>query len=121
LLAEHWQPEGLASPSTCNYRISGRPLSERPQLSARVSSVPRRVTVSALATGDLSCRSEFIRGVIARALHDTLELGTRQAYEKCPDENRSIDPGEWAGADEAVRPPTEPTRPATVRKKKARR
>lgn len=57
-----------------------------------------------VAPGSSRKRSEFLRGVIARALHETLELGTRRAYEKWPDEPRAADPAEWAGPDEAVRP-----------------
>jgi hypothetical protein len=70
-----------------------------------------------VAPGSSRKRSEFLRGVIARALHETLEVRTRRAYEEWPDEARPVDPGEWAGADEAVRPRKTPTRAAKPRKK----
>lgn len=72
-----------------------------------------------VAPGSSRKRSEFLRGVIARALHETLELETRRAYEKWPDEARSPVPAEWAGADEAVRP-RKPRAGSPKARKKAR-
>jgi len=70
-----------------------------------------------VAPGSSRKRSEFLRGVIARALHETLELRTRRAYEEWPDEARAVDSREWAGADEAVRPRKQQTRATKPRKK----
>jgi predicted transcriptional regulator len=72
-----------------------------------------------VAPGSSRKRSEFLRGVIARALHETLERGTRKAYEKWPDEARAVDPGDWAHEAEAVHPPSKPRR-APRRLRKAR-
>ena len=73
-----------------------------------------------VAPGSGRKRSEFLRGVIARALHETLEVGTRQAYEKWPDEPPPVAAGEWADENEAIRGSTKPKRPS-ARKKRARR
>ncbi len=72
-----------------------------------------------VAPGSSRKRSEFLRGVIARALHETLEVQTRRAYEEWPDEARAVDPGEWASAEEAVSPRKQRIR-ATKPRKKAR-
>ena len=58
-----------------------------------------------VAPGRSRKRSEFLRGVIARALQARLEVGTRQAYERWPDEAQPIDPDAWASDEELVRPP----------------
>jgi hypothetical protein len=76
--------------------------------------------LEAVVPGSSRKRSEFLRGVIARALHDTLELSTRKAYEQWPDEPARVDPGEWADETEAVHPPRRPPRPAHARKKAKR-
>jgi len=73
-----------------------------------------------VAPGSSRKRSEFLRGVIARALHETLEVGTRKAYEKWPDEPPPVAVGEWADEEEAVRAPPKAKRPSG-RKKRARR
>jgi hypothetical protein len=70
-----------------------------------------------VAPGSGRKRSEFLRGVIARALHETLELGTRKAYEKWPDELPPIERSDWAGEDEAVHPPAKGTRVTKSRRK----
>jgi len=72
-----------------------------------------------VAPGSSRKRSEFLRGVIARALHETLEHGTRKAYEKWPDETRAVEPGDWADEADAVQPPSKPRR-APGRRSKAR-
>jgi hypothetical protein len=76
--------------------------------------------LEAVVPGSSRKRSEFLRGVIARALHETLELSTRKAYEKWPDEPAPVDPGAWADDAEAVHPPRKPERPARARKKARR-
>jgi hypothetical protein len=76
--------------------------------------------LEAVVPGSSRKRSEFLRGVIARALHDTLELSTRKAYEQWPDEPARVDPGEWADEAEAVHPPRKPQRPVRARKKAKR-
>ena len=73
-----------------------------------------------VAPGSSRKRSEFLRGVIARALHETLERGTRKAYEKWPDEARAVEPGDWANEAEAVHPASKPRR-APSRRSKARK
>lgn len=73
-----------------------------------------------VAPGSGRKRSEFLRGVIARALHETLELGTRKAYEKWPDEVPTIARGDWAEEEEAVHPPAKKARTARPRKKARR-
>jgi predicted transcriptional regulator len=73
-----------------------------------------------VAPGSSRKRSEFLRGVIARALHETLELGTRKAYEKWPDEPPPLAVGEWADEEEAVRPPSKAKRSPSARKKARR-
>ena len=73
-----------------------------------------------VAPGSSRKRSEFLRGVIARAVHDTLELGTRKAYEKWPDEAPVVAAGDWADEEEAVRPLGKKAR-ITRPRKKARR
>jgi hypothetical protein len=73
-----------------------------------------------VAPGSSRKRSEFLRGVIARALHETLEQGTRKAYEKWPDEPPPVVAGEWADQEEAVRPPSKPVRSPSTRKKARR-
>jgi predicted transcriptional regulator len=73
-----------------------------------------------VAPGSSRKRSEFLRGVIARALHETLELGTRKAYEKWPDEPPPVAPGEWADEEEAMRPSPKPKRSPSARKKARR-
>jgi hypothetical protein len=50
-------------------------------------------------------RSDFVRRAIARALHEALEVRTREAYEKWPDEPPPFDPSEWAPDAEVLRPP----------------
>jgi predicted transcriptional regulator len=73
-----------------------------------------------VAPGSSRKRSEFLRGVIARALHEALELGTRKAYEKWPDEAPAVVPADWADEDEAVR--LAPKKPRAARpRNKARR
>jgi hypothetical protein len=72
-----------------------------------------------IAPGSSRKRSEFLRGVIARALHETLELRTREAYRKWPDEPPLPQRADWADADEAVRPPA-PAKPRRAPRKKAR-
>jgi hypothetical protein len=57
-----------------------------------------------VAPGSNRKRSEFLRGVIARALHETLERETRKAYEKWPDEIAPVLREEWADDAEAVHP-----------------
>lgn len=75
-----------------------------------------------VAPGSSRKRSEFLRGVIARAVHETLELGTRKAYEKWPDEAPTMTLGDWADPDEAVHPPAKAKKARTARpRKKARR
>jgi hypothetical protein len=49
-------------------------------------------------------RSDFVRRAIARALEDELEVRTREAYEKWPDEPPPFHPSEWAPEAEAFRP-----------------
>jgi predicted transcriptional regulator len=73
-----------------------------------------------VAPGSGRKRSEFLRGVIARALHETLERSTRRAYEEWPDEPPSVERGDWADDEEAVHPKAKPKR-ATSSRKKARR
>lgn len=73
-----------------------------------------------VAPGSSRKRSEFLRGVIARALHETLERGTRKAYEKWPDEPSAVDVGAWADDEEAVHPPHKRTRAAASRSKARR-
>jgi hypothetical protein len=73
-----------------------------------------------VAPGSSRKRSEFLRGVIARALHETLELGTRKAYEKWPDEAPLVKSADWAEEEEAVHPPSKRTRAAGTRKKARR-
>lgn len=58
-----------------------------------------------IAPGRSRKRSEFLRGVIARALQDAEERRTRQAYARWPDAVRPVDPAEWADEQEALRPP----------------
>lgn len=73
-----------------------------------------------VAPGSGRKRSEFLRGVIARALHETLELGTRKAYEKWPDEVPTIARGDWVEEEEAVHPPAKKARTPRARKKARR-
>ena len=73
-----------------------------------------------VAPGSSRKRSEFLRGVIARAVHETLELGTRKAYEKWPDNVPTIERGDWADEEEAVHPPAKKARAARARKKAKR-
>lgn len=73
-----------------------------------------------VAPGSSRKRSEFLRGVIARALHETLELRTREAYEKWPDEPAAPHPADWADEKEAVRPPAT-AKPRAHARKKVRR
>ena len=72
-----------------------------------------------VAPGSSRKRSEFLRGVISRALHETLELGTRKAYEKWPDETPAVERADWADEDEVVRPAPKTPR-ARPRKKVGR-
>jgi predicted transcriptional regulator len=58
-----------------------------------------------IAPGRSRRRSEFLRKVIARALLDTLEPRTREAYERWPDAAVPVAPAEWADEEEAVHPP----------------
>jgi hypothetical protein len=73
-----------------------------------------------VAPGSRRKRSEFLRGVIARAVHETLELRTREAYRKWPDEPTLPRAVDWADADEAVRPDM-PKSKRRAPRKKARR
>jgi hypothetical protein len=50
-------------------------------------------------------RSDFVRRAIAHALEAELEVRTRAAYEKWPDEPPPFDPAEWAPEAEVLRPP----------------
>jgi hypothetical protein len=84
-----------------------------------------------VAPGSGRKRSEFLRGVIARALHETLEQQTRRAYEKWPDEVPAIDAKDWADDAEALHRPSRAKRAApqttskpvraTATRKKSRR
>ena len=71
-----------------------------------------------IAPGSSRKRSEFLRGVIARAIHETLELRTREAYEKWPDEPPPVEPADWADETEAARPPAKHTRAGPSRRRK---
>jgi hypothetical protein len=73
-----------------------------------------------VAPGSGRKRSDFLRGVIARALHETLELGTRKAYEKWPDEATPPETRDWADEEEAVHPPSKRKRVASSAKKARR-
>lgn len=50
-------------------------------------------------------RSEFLRGVIARALLEVREVQTRRAYARFPDAVPHFDPAEWAPEEDAIHPP----------------
>ena len=63
-----------------------------------------------IAPGSSRKRSEFLRGVIARAIHEALELRTREAYEKWPDQPSPVEPADWADEKEAVHPPAKHAR-----------
>jgi predicted transcriptional regulator len=49
-------------------------------------------------------RSAFLRRVIAQALQDELEAGTRAAYQKWPAQVGQVDPTEWVDEAEALHP-----------------
>ena len=55
-------------------------------------------------------RSDFVRRAIGRALQEALEVRTREAYERWPDEAPAFDPSEWAPEAEALRPAKAPAR-----------
>jgi hypothetical protein len=57
-----------------------------------------------VAPGRSHKRSQFLRQAIARALQDALEVRTRAAYAKWPDEAPRVDPQEWAPEAEALHP-----------------
>lgn len=71
-----------------------------------------------IAPGSGRKRSEYLRGVIARAIHETLELRTREAYEKWPDQLPPVEPADWADETEAVHPSAKHTRPGPSRRRK---
>jgi predicted transcriptional regulator len=73
-----------------------------------------------VAPGKSRKRSEFLREVIARVLQERLELATRTAYERWPDEAPLIDTSDWAAAEEAVHPPRRRTRRPSSRKRASR-
>lgn len=73
-----------------------------------------------VAPGSSRKRSEFLRAVIARAVHETLELRTREAYRKWPDQPEVSQAAEWADADEALRPSPPKAKPRQPRKKAQR-
>jgi hypothetical protein len=73
-----------------------------------------------VAPGSSRKRSEFLRGVIARALHETLERSTRKAYVKWPDESPSVEAAGWADEEEAVHPKVKAKRAPRARKKTRR-
>lgn len=70
-----------------------------------------------IAPGSSRKRSEFLRGVIARALHEALELNTRKAYERWPDEAPAVEPEAWAPEEEAVHPSSKSTRTPSARRR----
>ncbi|HEY6560965.1 MAG TPA: hypothetical protein VI072_27000 [Polyangiaceae bacterium] len=63
-----------------------------------------------VAPGRSRKRSDFLRAVIGRALQDVLEMRTRKAYRKWPDEPSPFDAAGWADDKEAMRPPAKRTR-----------
>jgi predicted transcriptional regulator len=73
-----------------------------------------------IAPGKNRKRSQFLRAAIARVVHERLELATREAYEKWPDEAPPAEPSDWAAEDEAVRPPRRRARRTRVRQRAAR-
>ena len=73
-----------------------------------------------IAPGRSRRRSEFLRGVIARALQEAEERRTKQAYERWPDVVRPIDAAEWADEGEALRPASRPAKPPRTRGKSRR-
>jgi hypothetical protein len=72
-----------------------------------------------IAPGSSRKRSEFLRGVIARAIHETLELRTREAYKKWPDQRPPVEPADWADETEAVHPSAKRKRANPSRRRKA--
>lgn len=58
-----------------------------------------------IAPGKSRKRSQFLRAAIARLVHERLDLATREAYEKWPDEAPPVESSDWAAEDEAVHPP----------------
>jgi predicted transcriptional regulator len=73
-----------------------------------------------IAPGKSRKRSRFLRAAIARLVHERLDLATREAYEKWPDEAPSVEPSDWAAEDEAVHPPRRRARPAKARRRAGR-
>jgi hypothetical protein len=71
-----------------------------------------------IAPGKSRKRSEFLRRVIARAVQDSLEAGTRAAYSKWPDVPAAFDPAEWASEEEALRRPKPAARRSPTRRKR---
>jgi hypothetical protein len=68
-----------------------------------------------VAPGKGRKRSEFLRSVIARALLEVREVGTRRAYSRWPDGLPAFDPAEWASEEEAIRPPQQRRRAGSRR------
>jgi hypothetical protein len=58
-----------------------------------------------IAPGKSRKRSEFLRGAISRVLQETLEVSTRKAYAKWPDDAPLLLAADWASAAEVIRPP----------------
>jgi hypothetical protein len=50
-------------------------------------------------------RSEFIRQAIAKAVLELMELSTRAAYARIPDDKPVFNAADWADAAEALRRP----------------
>lgn len=73
-----------------------------------------------IAPGKSRKRSEFLREVIARALHDRLDVATRHAYARWPDDAPLIDASDWAAEEEAVHPPGRRTRRPSSHKRASR-
>ena len=69
-----------------------------------------------VAPGRSRKRSEFVRGAIARALHEALERRTREAYTKWPDDAGAFDADEWAPESDAIHPPPKQARRRTARR-----
>ena len=72
-----------------------------------------------VAPGSSRKRSEFLRGVIARAIHETLEQRTRAAYDRWPDHAPPVQAADWADEQDAVHPTAKRAR-AKTRRSKAR-
>jgi hypothetical protein len=73
-----------------------------------------------IAPGRSHKRSEFLRAVIARAVHEALEQRTREAYERWPDEVPAFDAREWASEAEALHPRRKRASPRAPRGTKQR-